>query len=254
MNFQIVHVGSVGMDVGADGMSRPMNKIIAVPGFLDMPARGLVHFPSGDAASGVDCVEHRLHSGIARVAHNLKNLPHAARRHRAHESHPRYVVVHRTRRFLLAPDIKQNQVALANGHGMTGVRLVVRIARIRVGRHNRRIVGQQILAGKCLHEPLLNFVLLRAAVAHASADLLERRGHNGIDAVTRREVRLNLRFAPCGFELRHQIRRTHDVLAQTAQQVNRPAIHQRNGEDNIIRRILHRQIAIVRQDGLQRGE
>jgi hypothetical protein len=52
MDFQIVHVGPIGMDVGADGMSGPVNKIIAVTFFLDVAAGGTIHFPSCNAASG----------------------------------------------------------------------------------------------------------------------------------------------------------------------------------------------------------
>src|SRR5271165_2912666 len=78
MNFEIVHVGAVGMDVGADGMSRSMNKIIAVAGFLNVAAGGAIDFPSGDAAAAVNGVEHRLYAGVAGVAHNVENFLHAA--------------------------------------------------------------------------------------------------------------------------------------------------------------------------------
>ena len=51
---------------------------------------------------------------------------------------------------------------------MTGVRLVVRIAGVGIHRHDRRIVGHQILAGERFHEPLLDLVLGGAAIADAA--------------------------------------------------------------------------------------
>ena len=66
-----------------------------------------------------------------------------------------------------------------------------------------------------------------------------------------RSASLNLLFAPCRFELCHQVRRTHDVLSQSTQQIDGAAIDQGNREDDIVRRILHRDVAIGRQDRLQ---
>ena len=134
---------------------------------------------------------------------------------------------------------------------MTGLRLVVRVARVGVDGDNRRIVGQQVLAGEGLHEPLLDFVLRGAAVANALADLFECRGHNGIDAVAGREVRLDLLLAPGRLELGHQIRGTDDIFAQAAQQVDGAAVHQRDREYAVVRRVLHGQVAIFRQNRFQ---
>src|SRR6202008_4099883 len=88
VNLQIVHVGPIRMDVGADGMSGAVNKIIAVAGFLDMPASGAVHFPAGNASSRLDGGQYGLHPDIARVAHNLKYFAHAPRESAADKAHP----------------------------------------------------------------------------------------------------------------------------------------------------------------------
>ena len=97
------------------------------------------------------------------------------------------------------------------------MRFVVRIARIGIDRNNRWIVGGKILAGEGFHEPLLDFVFFRPTVAHALADFLERSSNNGIDAVARCEVRLDLGVGPGRFELCHQIGGTDNVLAQAPQ-------------------------------------
>ena len=77
-------------------------------------------------------------------------------------------------------------------------------------------------------------MFVRAAVAHAPADLLESRGGNGVDAVARGEVSLDLLVGPGRLELRDQIARTDHVLAQSADQIDRAAIHQRNREDRLL--------------------
>jgi len=74
------NVSAIGMDVGANGMSRAMYKIIAVAFLLDVVAGGAIHFPTGNAASGADCVGDGLHPSVAGVAHNLEYLAHAAGR------------------------------------------------------------------------------------------------------------------------------------------------------------------------------
>src|SRR5579864_7393607 len=47
VNLEVVHVRSVSMDFGADGMSRAMNEIISVSRLLDVSTRRPVHFPAG---------------------------------------------------------------------------------------------------------------------------------------------------------------------------------------------------------------
>ncbi len=84
-----------------------------------------------------------------------------------------------------------------------------------------------------------------SAVAHAPADLLESRCGDGVDRIARREVRLDLFFAQGRLKLRHQVAGTDHVLAQSADQIDGAAIYQRNGEDQIIGRILHRDVAMI---------
>ncbi len=162
MDLKIVHIRPVGMDVRANRVSRAVDEIIAVPGLLDVSARRPIHFPPGNPPSGVDRIGHRLYSGIARVAYDCENLMHLPRRRRAHESHPRDVVVHRTWTILLAPHIQQHQVPLTNRYGMIRPWLVVRVSGVGVDRNNRRIISHKIFATKRFHEPLLDFMFLGA--------------------------------------------------------------------------------------------
>jgi len=51
-------------------------------------------------------------------------------------------------------------------------------------------------------------------------------------------------------ELGDQILRTHDILSQAADQVHRPSVNQRDRKDQIVRRVLHGNIAVRRQQPL----
>ena len=226
-------------------MPGAVNEIIAEAGLLNMAPGGAIDFPARDAATRVDRVQNRLHPCIARVAHNFEHLTHPTGRRASYKTHPGDVVVDRARGVLLAPNVQQNQIALADRHRAAGLRLIMRIAGIGIDRHNRRIIRQNIFAAECFHEPLLNFMLFRAAIAHALADLFKRFGNNRIDAVARRKMRLDLLFAPCRLELCHQVRGTDNVFSQAAQQIDRARIHQRNRKNTVIRGVLHRQVALV---------
>ena len=64
MDLKVVHVGAIGMDVGSDGMSGTMNEIVAVPCLLNVAAGRAIDLPAGNAAPGIDGVQHRLYAGI----------------------------------------------------------------------------------------------------------------------------------------------------------------------------------------------
>ena len=173
MNFEVVHIGPVCVYFGANRVPGAVNEIVAVAGMIDMPTHGVIHFPPRDPASGGNRILHGFHTDIARAAHNFENLALLLGRSFADETHPGNVIVHRARRVLLRPDIKQNEIALADGRRMVRARLVVRVAAIGVHRHDGRIVGHEVLAAKRFHEPLLDFMLVGSAVARAPADFLE---------------------------------------------------------------------------------
>ena len=57
----------------------------------------------------------------------------------------------------------------------------MRVGAVGVHRDHRRIVSDQMLAGEGLHDPLLNFKLMGAAVPHPPADLLECRRRDRVN-------------------------------------------------------------------------
>src|SRR5208282_973822 len=186
------------MDVGADGMSGAVNEIIRVTFLLDVAARRAIHFPARNAAARAHRVEYSLYPGIARVPHDLEHFDHAARWSRTQKTHPGNVIVNRPRSILLPPHVKQDEVALANGNRTIGARLVVRVAGVGVHRHDGPVIGDKVLPAKRFHEPLLYFVLGGSTVACPPPNFPEGLCHNGIHAVARGKVTLDLLVAPRG--------------------------------------------------------
>ena len=120
----------------------------------------------------------------------------------------------------------------------------MRIAAMGIDSDDGRIVRHQILALESLHEPLLNLMLVRSPIAHALTDLLEGRGSNRIHGIPRSKVRLDLLVRKRGLEQSHQIPGADNVFPQASDQLQRAAIDKRNGEHEVIRRILHGDVAM----------
>ena len=246
MNLEIVHVGAVGMDIGADGMPGAMNEIFSEAGLFYMSADRSIDFPSSDLTFRGDSFLHGLHSGVARLRDDLEYLAHTIRWGLAHGSRPRNIVVHSVGRILLGPDIQQDEIALTDGGRSLFLRLVMRVAAVGIHGNDGRVVRNQIFTGESLHEPVLNVTLGCAAIADAATDLLEGGGGDGVNRIARSKVSLDLLLGPGSFELRHQVTGTDHVLAQPADHFQRAAVHQRNVEDQVVRRILHGDVAKIR--------
>src|SRR5579864_3371200 len=139
MNFQIIHVGAVGVNFRADGVPRAMNEVITESGFLDLLADDAVDFPSSDRLSGGNRILNLFYAGIPRVADDGEDFLHTRGWSTADESGPRNVIVDRVRCVLLCPYIEQHEIAFADWGRFLGIRSVVRIATVTIHCNHRRI-------------------------------------------------------------------------------------------------------------------
>src|SRR6058998_2094730 len=219
------------MNFSADRVSGAMNEVIAKTGFIDEGANGTINFPSGDGAPGGNSLLHSFYADVASLTHHIEDFPHFVRGSFANKTRPGKVVVDGVRRVLFRPDIQQDKIAFANPCGVSCVGLVMRVSAVGVDRHDGRVVGHQIFPLESLHEPLLHFVLSSAAVTGAPADLLKCRWSDRINRITSSKMRLDLFFAPRGFELCDQVARADHVLAQPADQLESSAIYERDVEN-----------------------
>src|ERR1039458_2144721 len=250
VDFEVVHVGAVGMHFGSDGVAGAVDEIVSELGLLDVVADGLIHLPSGDGLVRGDGVLRGLYADVAGLGDNFENFAMAVRG-LAHDADPGDVVINRAWFIFFAPDVEQNEVAFANGHRMRRARLVVRIAAVGVDGDDGRIVGDHVLARETFFEPVLNFVFSGASVAHAAANLLEGLGGERVDHVASFEVGLDLIVAPSGFELGDEVGGADNIFAETADHVGGSGIDHRNGEYDVVGRVLHGHIAIRGQHLLQ---
>src|ERR1041385_7244413 len=48
VNFKVVHIGAVGVDIGGDGVAGAMDEVVAVTSFVDVITNRAVHLPPGN--------------------------------------------------------------------------------------------------------------------------------------------------------------------------------------------------------------
>src|SRR5207302_4310372 len=74
VDLEVVHVGAVGVNLGADRMPGAMNEILPEAGLVDVITRGPVHFPAGHLAALSYSRLNGLDTGVAVPTHSLQNL------------------------------------------------------------------------------------------------------------------------------------------------------------------------------------
>src|SRR5581483_2456199 len=52
MDFQVIHIRAVGVNFGADGVARAVDKVLPEAGRVNVIARRFIHFPAGNLAAG----------------------------------------------------------------------------------------------------------------------------------------------------------------------------------------------------------
>src|SRR5438270_12503770 len=55
VDFKIVHVGAVGVDLRSDGVAGTMDEVVSEARPLDMAAGCTIHLPAGNIFAGSDC-------------------------------------------------------------------------------------------------------------------------------------------------------------------------------------------------------
>src|SRR5688572_29801300 len=213
-----------------------MDEVLTVAFAGDELAGGLIDLPAGDLAPGLGRFLHGAHANVARIAHDLEDLAMAIAGGLADEAAPGDVVEDGAGLDELGPDVEQNEVAFLDGLRGGGTRLVVRVAAVRVHAHDGRVFGHQALAPEGLQDPLLHQVLIGAAVAHATADLLEALGHDAVDLLARGVVRGDLLVGPGSLEARDQVAGADDLLPEAANEFNGAGVHQSDVGDKVVGR------------------
>ncbi len=236
------------MNAGADRVPGTVDKVFAESRAFDDAARCLIDLPARDGPRGGHRVDHQPRGGLARIAHDLKDSP-LALVGLADDAGPGDVVIDRAGSIQLGPDIEQDEVAGLKIAGEFLIGLIMRVSGICAGGNDRRRIGHQVLALKCLFDPLADGPLVPAAVADAMADLLKCGGHDGVHVIAGGEVGCDLCLGQRRLEARDQVGGGADLDAEAADELDDSGIGQRDRRDLAAWRVLHGNAAI----GLEYG-
>ena len=137
--FEVIEMRSIAMQGGRDVMPGAMGKELRQPRSADHVAGRIIRFPAGDGLRGrVGCLDLR-DRGVAGIAHRVENVLFPRSGFAAGYGGPRHVVPDRIRLLAgrnglvgeLGPAVNQDEVARTYGPAACGVRLVMRIGRVR---------------------------------------------------------------------------------------------------------------------------
>ncbi len=140
VRFEIVHVRAVAVDLLPDTVASAVDEAVAVAGRGNHVAGRPIDFKALDVPAGGKGRADRLNRRIAGLGDDLKNLG-VLRWHRfSDEAHSRQIAVDGPGPFELGPQVDQHEIAFADQRPLARPRFVMRIARVRADRHDRRAV------------------------------------------------------------------------------------------------------------------
>ena len=135
-----------------DRMTRAMNELVAKATRCDHCARGIVHFPSLDAAAVVEFVLKKLYRCIPAIPNGQ---PYVAISFRwlAERAHPRLVGEHTS--LFARPQVDEKDCASLDWSTVLTRRLKVWVRRVRTDRDDRTMIGGQPICREFTEYPLL---------------------------------------------------------------------------------------------------
>src|SRR5205807_2090928 len=240
LRLQAVHIRPVAVHFLADVVAGAMNEVLGIARLTNGLARGLIHLPPLDAATRRNRVLNEANSGVARGLHNGKYSGVLLRHRATQEANPGDVVIDAAGRLRLAPDVEQEQVALANRRRAVRFGLIVRVAAVWSDRDHGSVLHHNGMCAKLFEDPLLQIVFAqRDLIAHLPRRMSEGILRDAVDHAPGGKMRLKLRRRPTGLELLHQVGRALHFAAQATHQLHGSGVHHRNVRDSVARRILH---------------
>src|SRR5580692_6508631 len=156
LSLQSIHIDAVSVHrVFSDTVSGAMNKILPVSRLFDYAARRFIHLPSLQRLPRLHAATNQLHRFVARLTHHIKYLYILVRHLRAQKARPRHIVVHTSRRLLLAPNVQQQKITFANRRRFFLRWRIMWIAGVRVHRNVRSFIRRNPRLCKTPQNPLL---------------------------------------------------------------------------------------------------
>jgi hypothetical protein len=232
--IQIVPVGSIRMNAGANRVPSSMNEVFSVTFGGDEAADGPVHFPPRDLSSRRDGGTYGCDAEIASVFHYCEDfsLPFGRL---TDTPGPGDVIKHSRQRILLRPNIEKDEIPVTNGGTGVRGRCVMRNAAALIYRDDRFVPGgREPLSQKRVHDPLLDIVFRRSAITYAPTYFAKRLGCYQIDLVACPKVCVDLFIAQRSLELGDEIPGAGNPMPETADHLDRSSVHHADVEDQLV--------------------
>src|SRR6266851_347200 len=138
MSLKIVHVCARSVDFSSNGVSGPMDEVVAEPALHDKTSRRVIHFES---------MQHGTYSFLRAFNGTIPGLPHHVEythyfrpRLWSTEARPRDVVVHAFWSLQLRTHVYQDHVTLPNFVILLRRGRIVWVGRVRIHSDNWRVV------------------------------------------------------------------------------------------------------------------
>ncbi len=151
MGFEVVEVGAVAVDFGADVVAGAVGEGVAEAGFDDEAAGGVVGLPACDGLVGGEGFLHGFDGGVAGVADGGEDELLAVGGFAVDDAGPGDVVPDGGGVVgELAPDVDEDEVAGADGAGVGGGGLVVRVGGVGAGGDVGAVLPDEVRAARGL--------------------------------------------------------------------------------------------------------
>ena len=153
----------------------------------------------------------------------------------------------------LGPDVDEDEVAVADGAGVGGGGLVVRVGGVGAGGDVGAVLPDQAFAGHGLLEVLHHGVFVGAAAAGAGADLFPAGVEDGVDGFLGDVVGGELRVGEDGFEVADEVGGGDDLFAEVAEEFDGAGVDHGDVHDGVARGVLHGDFGCAGEEGLELG-
>jgi hypothetical protein len=253
VGFEVVEVGAGAVDVGADVVAGAVGEPTGVSGVADDGAGGVVGLVAGDGrVSDVGCLDGR-DGGVAGAANGGEDGLFALGGFAVHDAGPCDVVVDGAGLRELGPEVDEDEVSAADGAGVFGGGLVVRVGGVGTAGDVGAVFPDEAFAAEGFADPGDHGEFVSGGGANQGAHLLPGFGEDAVDFLLGDVVGGDLVVGEDGFELADKVGGADDFLAHLADAFDGSGVDHGDVHDGVAWRVLHGDAGVGGEHGFERG-
>ena len=192
------------MQLTIDRVPRAMHEVLAEPGRANHGACGVIDRGAGDGLFVLPPLSKQRDRRVPRTTHHVPRTTHFCARLPPSEPHPRLIGENAAERHT-GPQVQQHHLTRREATVAAGARLVMRIGRVCLEPHDRRMIGNEPGARECVHHTRLRRRLAHLGTApQLAAGPLERRHRDFRDRFGRAPMPRELGGRPARREPGHE--------------------------------------------------